>query len=219
MKFLLNTLCLFVPLLLMAQTGSPSLNITNSNSVDYIRVSTTLNQLSQKEYEPTMFESEDVTGSIYFNDKFETITVLVDAVTAPVNYSARYNVYDNLFELKNDDGSISALLKVDFATIKTPYGTFKALDAFDERAVIVKQYFEILIDAPERKLLKKHYKTVKKGRLAKSSFDVDKSPEIVTATKIYLKEGLEAPREVKKVKDITSLFPDYTEAQLRALFK
>ena len=218
MKNFYQLIMFLLPFYGLAQTGVPNLNVSSTNSLDNTRVINTLQQLTQKEYKPTLFNSDDVKGSPYFDEEFQSVKVYVNKDDTPISYMARYNVYDNNFELKNEDGSISSLLKVDFATIETQFGNFKALDAFDERAVIVKQYFEVLIDLPERKLLRKYSKSLKKGRPAKTSYDVSKDPEIVTKTSIYLKEGLEAPKEIKAVKEILELFPKYTEEQLKAMF-
>ena len=216
-------LLIFLPILVSAQN---MVGLNNSGDANQSQIYTqTLNGLANDKIKK-YFENKDIVGSPYLNDEFEFDFVQMNGAEGRLDdrrvLAMRYNVYNDVFEVKNQQtGETEGLLKAKTIIVTTPQGIFRPFEVYDERGLISLAYFNVLTQTTDNRLLKRYSKSFKPGEKAKTSYHTDKKPEILTYENYYIKQGNQPPKELGRLKekDILSAFPSEESKKISAYLK
>jgi hypothetical protein len=160
----------------------------------------------------------DVVGSPYFIETFNYGSVIVEDKES---YKAlmRYNAYSDEIEMKNNDSSITALMKRDYIRASFNNQTF-GIFTYEEEGGERKGYFVVLYETKNFTLLKRKKKLLKEGRQATSSYSNDTPPSFDDIEKCYLQiDGNKAISLRLKKKDVISALPDALRSKAEVYIK
>lgn len=131
------------------------------------------------------FSLEDVEGSPYLNDNFVIGEVSINNKLEGM-YPLRLNVYNDIFEIKMDESKINELRQLHYVEINLQNKIYRLVSYFNDNKVIARGYFEVLEEGKNVMLLKKNNKIFEAGVKAKTSFHIDKKPQIKDEVSYYL---------------------------------
>jgi len=151
------------------------------------------------------------TGSPYYDKNFNSgfISNLKDGKT--YNYLLRYNVYDDVFEIKNQENSIVQLSKKPRLKISLKNKKF-VLTKYKNKESQIIGYLELILNNNNIFLYKRHQKILISARKAKSSYEKDKPARFNTSISFYYKLNNETIDLLpKKKKDFLKIFPNKSD--------
>ncbi len=146
-------------------------------------------------------------GSPYVDEEFKPSSLYNDDASFTISMFARYNVMDNVIEIKNalaDNDSLIKLLNKTpdlYVKIDTHVFDFVPFSGKTEDGV----YFEVLFRGNAIDLYKKHTKKFIQGKIARSSFEVDFPERFIDENNYFFvtKEGnlIELPDTHNKIRN------------------
>lgn len=128
----------------------------------------------------------NVTGSPYQNENFQPGTVTI--ADKSFDTYIRYNGLNDVFEIKNQMGDISALIRRPDIKITMDGKQHKIETYVDENDMSKQRYFVILAEG-ENMLLKNEGIEYKEAQQASSSYSQSKPASLVPYSKYYIKKG------------------------------
>ncbi len=167
-----------------------------------------LSELQRKVEED--FSPEDVEGSPYLYDNFVLGEVSINNKSEGL-YPLRLNVYNDIFEIKTDESTIKELRQLHYVEINLQNQLYRLITYLNDDKVISRGYFEVLEEGKNVILLKKNNKIFESGVKAKTSFHIDKKPQIKNEVSYYLnfKNNSNVPIKLNKLssKEVLKAFP------------
>lgn len=143
---------------------------------------------------------EELTGSPYLNENF-VIGQIFEDEDSRGKFLIRYNIYNDVMEALMDENQIMEIKKDPMVKIFLSGRRFTVHNYVTETG-IKDGYFEILEDGDKIDLLVKHKRIFKPGERAKTSFHVEKKPELEEETSYYIFHNNEnAPIHIKRLKE------------------
>ncbi|MUP47318.1 hypothetical protein E0K83_16370 [Gramella sp. BOM4] len=144
---------------------------------------------------------ENIEGSPYYYEDFVPGKVFSQGENAGT-YLMRYNVYNDVMEVKLDEGDIQELIIDHSIKIAMGENRFVVHNYNDLYNNVKPGYFEILEDGEHIDLLVKHHVTFIPGKPAKSSFHKAQEPEFDYTKDYYIYyNDDEMPAQIKKLKE------------------
>lgn len=140
-------------------------------------------------------------GSPYLKEEF-TKGQIFEADSTLGSYYLRYNIFNEVMELLTEEETIMELRKSPELKIFLNNKRFRVLSYINPEEEIQEAYFEILEDGERYDLLKKHFRSYKPGERAKTSYHIEKNPEIESAISYYVHFNNEnLPVEIEKLNE------------------
>ncbi|MCM8569287.1 hypothetical protein NE848_07845 [Gramella jeungdoensis] len=127
----------------------------------------------------------EMDGSPYLKEEFIKGQIF-QADSSLGAYFLRYNIYNDVMEVLTQDDKIMELRKSPSLKVFINNKRFKVLPYLNSEKKIEQAYFEIMEDGKRIDLLKKHSCTYIPGERAKTSFHVEKKPELESSIDYYL---------------------------------
>ncbi len=148
----------------------------------------------------------NVTGSPYHNENFQPGTVTI--ADKSFDTYVRYNGLEDVFEIKNQAGEISALIRRPDIKVTLDGKQHKIETFLDGNDMSKQRYFVILAEG-ENKFLKNEGIEYKEAQQASSSYSQSKPASLVPYTKYYIKKGDGKAEEIKlRKKSILNILDD-----------
>ena len=145
-------------------------------------------------------------GSPYLEKEFSQ-GILYDSIQNK-SYSVllRYNIYNDLFEVKKSENSIFNLAKRSNFTFNINERKFVLLDYFEEYNNA--GYFEVLLDGQNMSLYKKYKRILQPPVKAQSSYEKDKPAKFINSESLFYKSGNsnKLNKLPKKKKELYTIF-------------
>lgn len=135
----------------------------------------------------------NVVGSPYQNENFQRGTVTI--ADKSFQTYIRYNGLKDVFEIKNEIGEVSALIRRPDIKITLDGKLHKIENYTDDNDMSKQRYFVVLTEG-ETKLLKNEGVEFKDAQPASSSYSQSKPASLVPYEKYYIKKGDEKAVEV-----------------------
>jgi len=168
------------------------------------------------------FSLEDVEGSPYLYDNFVLGEVSINNKVDGM-YPLRLNVYNDIFEIKIDETTIKEIRQLHYVEINLQNQLYRLVSYLNDDKVISRGYFEVLEEGRNVILLKKNEKIFEPGVKAKTSFHIDKKPQIKDAVSYYLsfKSNSNVPIKITKLssKEVLKAFPEDKIPVLKSYIK
>ena len=168
------------------------------------------------------FSLDDVEGSPYLYDNFVLGEVSINNKVDGM-YPLRLNVYNDIFEIKTDEKTIKEIRQLHYVEINLQNQVYRLVSYLDNDKVISRGYFEVLEEGKNVILLKKNEKVFEPGVKAKTSFHIDKKPQIKDAVSYYLsfKSNSNVPIKITKLtsKEVLKAFPEDNIKVLKSYIK
>ena len=149
----------------------------------------------------------EIDGSPFANKNYQIAELINEKQGTRHKYSVRYNAYLDRMETPRPNGTIGALKKTSFFTLKLNGSTYKVFDYINKDQKLSNGYFALIIDNDSISLLRRDVKVFQEGKPAKTTFHPPTPAKFLDETAYYLKfpdrPALEVP---SKKKDFISLF-------------
>ncbi len=168
------------------------------------------------------FSLEDLEGSPYLYDNFVLGEVSINNKVDGI-YPLRLNVYSDIFEIKTDETTIKEIRQLHYVEVKLQNKLYRLVSYLNNDKVISRGYFEVLEEGKNVILLKKYEKIFEPGVKAKTSFYIDKKPQIKNEVSYYLsfENSSNVPIKINKLssKEILKAFPEDRYQILKSYIK
>ncbi|MDY8136681.1 hypothetical protein [Aquimarina sp. 2201CG5-10] len=163
---------------------------------------------------------EDFEGSPYLNQTFLPGIIYDDLTGKKVDVHLRYNIYNDVFEIKYDPSSdeVFDLIKKTGYNAKLGSNKFYYKTYIDEKNNFKKGYVLVLFKTSNITLFKKHYQTLRAPKKAKVAFEIDQPARLLSYHSYFLVINGQSIYLTKSKKKIIQVFPEY-QKELKAYIK
>jgi len=148
----------------------------------------------------------DVVGSVYINDKFQPGKVQID--DKAFDAFIRYNAYKDEFEIQNQAGEITTVLRRDNVVVQMGPETYEIYSFIDEDGNKRQGYLQKMNEGKNLLLVRKNIELIPR-REATSTYSMDQPPKLELETQYFIKVSGKPAEPIRlKKKDILRLIPD-----------
>jgi len=145
-------------------------------------------------------------GSVYINDKFQPGKVQID--DKAFDAFIRYNAYKDEFEIQNQAGEITTVLRRDNVVVQMGPETYEIYSFIDEDGNKRQGYLQKMNEGKNLLLVRKNIELIPR-REATSTYSMDQPPKLELETQYFIKVSGKPAEPIRlKKKDILRLIPD-----------
>ncbi|MCG9971897.1 hypothetical protein [Christiangramia crocea] len=149
----------------------------------------------------TAIPISELEGSPYLKEEFVQGQIF-EAGNSLGSFYIRYNIYNEVMEILTENDKVMELRKSPSLNVYLNNRRFRVLPYLNPDNKVEQVYFEILEDGNRVNFLRKHYRNFHPGQRAKTSFHVEKKPELEASTSYYFHFNNEnLPVEIKKLNE------------------